>query len=516
MKEILTAIGSTYAITSKNGCTVTYPNGDPIIEVPAGQQTLFIAQSSSILVSDEEARVTACGGSATLNFTSAAPSILSEGGSTGGLTANERALLMGAAQRGGDNTFSAANTFTGSVDMSTAQVTPPSEWNVGELTAEQVKEVTPIAWSDGGTAFGVSSYASTNATALGYGAEAYTNAIALGYNAKTANGTYHEIVIGQQAAAINHCSITIGSNFGENVNGSITWQSTKTEGTGSITIGAGANTLNNGTTESSNSVTIGCKASNQGADSVVIGAQARGTAVGCVVMGAGASTTQQKSVVIGTGATNTAGQGSVCIGNGSSTSGYQGSTAIGGGATSNYYGTSLGSSAGATLSGTAIGNSSTASGYASTALGANALAKKSSSIAIGYTATVNDIGTIVFAVNTNPQSTADAGWCKTQFYIAGANTPLAIDYEDGEAMMGYVVTDSVGKKLAAGTQKLSALFPNNSTFQPATVDENGEWVMPKVFHPSDLDMPTEEPSEVEEYQPLPVWPIVEPEIEEEI
>jgi hypothetical protein len=39
---------------------------------------------------------------------------------------------------------------------------------------------------------------------------------------------------------------------------------------------------------------------------------------------------------------------------------------------------------------------------------------------------------------------------------------------------------------------------------------------PTVFHPSDLDLPIEEPSETEEYTPLPVYPIVEPEIEEEI
>lgn len=50
--------------------------------------------------------------------------------------------------------------------------------------------------------------------------------------------------------------------------------------------------------------------------------------------------------------------------------------------------------------------------------------------------------------------------------------------------------------------------------------------MPKVFHPSDLDLPIEEPSEnndveiniptvEEEYNPLPIYPIVETPIEEE-
>ena len=63
--------------------------------------------------------------------------------------------------------------------------------------------------------------------------------------------------------------------------------------------------------------------------------------------------------------------------------------------------------------------------------------------------------------------------------------------------MGYMTTDSEGNILAAGTQKLSALFPNNSTFQPATLDEFGDWVMPKVFRPSDLDLPDIEIEEPE-------------------
>jgi hypothetical protein len=103
-------------------------------------------------------------------------------------------------------------------------------------------------------------------------------------------------------------------------------------------------------------------------------------------------------------------------------------------------------------------------------------------------------------------------------YFSGAGTPLANTYEGGEAMMGYVVsqktTDENGKTVyvpvAAGTQKLSVLFPNNSGFQPMALSLDDEMTPPKVFHPSDLDMPTEEPSEPAEYTPLPVYPIVEP------
>ena len=52
----------------------------------------------------------------------------------------------------------------------------------------------------------------------------------------------------------------------------------------------------------------------------------------------------------------------------------------------------------------------------------------------------------------------------------------------------------------------------DNPFQPTTTAIDGEIVS---FHPSDLDMSIEEnTTEPEEYQPLPVYPIVEPEIEE--
>ena len=126
-------------------------------------------------------------------------------------------------------------------------------------------------------------------------------------------------------------------------------------------------------------------------------------------------------------------------------------------------------------------------------------------MSLGYGATVSDYGATVI------RSTASDG-TYTQLYFSGANTPLANTYENGAPMLGYVTKDSAGNVVAAGTRSLIELLTNNSTFAPASLDENGEWVMPKVFHPSDLDMPTEEPQEPEEYQPLPVYPIVEPEI----
>lgn len=79
----------------------------------------------------------------------------------------------------------------------------------------------------------------------------------------------------------------------------------------------------------------------------------------------------------------------------------------------------------------------------------------------------------------------------TQFYFMAANSTLATTYEAGEACMGYVTKDKSGNILAAGTQKLSALFPNNSTFAPALANEFGEFETPKVFVPNGATEPIE-------------------------
>lgn len=442
----------------------------------------------------------------------------------GGVTEEERALLMGAAQRDADNTFTAANTFTGAVDMSGASVTPPEGWNVGNLTPEAIQQVAPIAWGVGdttvaptaksggiaigynssalvhGVAIGENAYASSGDTVVGQGARGNTWSCAFGYGAKPdtysfAAGIWAEakghntIGIGYYAHGKKATSVTIGSQFTETTDSGNVTHTCTTEGTGSITIGAGANTLNNGSTESSNSITIGCKASNQGADSVVIGASAIGTSFGNVVIGAAANATSTSAIVLGQKAT-----------------GYINAAAIGYNAIAQHHSIAIGHYAKTTsLSGLSIGNSSIASKYG-VSLGHYAASNANCSIAIGHQATVSDYGATVI------RSTAEDGTI-TQLYFSGANTPLANTYEGGEAMMGYVTKDSSGNVVAAGTNKLSALFPNNSGFQPMTMSLDDEWEAPKVFHPSDLDMPQDEPTEPEEYQPLPVYPIVEPEIE---
>jgi hypothetical protein len=363
------------------------------------------------------------------------------------MTAEERALLMGAAQRDADNTFSAGNTFTGAVDMSGAQVTPPEGWNVGELTPEAIQQVVPMAWGmDSTLAFpssplargivlGFESSAGFYAQTIGSFAKSWTSSIAIGDWAKAgysentaisgndiAIGAYanafnsaaiaigynaqakqtNALTIGYETATKAKSSLTVGSRLTESTDSGNVTHTCTTEGTGSITIGAGANTLNNGDTESSNSVTIGCKAENKGADSVVIGAQAKATAGGTVAIGAGAEAA--------------------------------------------------------------------------------------------------DAGAVVIASYSTDRS------YKTQLYFSGAGSALANTYANGEGIMGYVTTDSAGNVIASGYKKLSALFDEGSMTQPATLDEFGDWVMPKVFQPGK--------GEPQEYTPLPVYPIVEPEVPE--
>ena len=382
-----------------------------------------------------------------------------------------------------------------------------------ELTAEAVQKVVPMAWLTqslrigenakglgvGGTVVG--SYAETktnHGTAFGFSSTSDgLYSVGMGYNADVTGG--YAVALGSIVQSKAPTSVTVGSKISD-TSGNYTCT---TEGTGSITIGAGANTKNTTktvdgvetTVESSNSVTIGCKALNQGADSVVIGASASNSAAGGVTIGA-----------------NAQGWGGVIIGNGAKDV-YRHMTniAIGLNAeTRSIFSTAVGSNAISSSGAVSIGKDSYSFNLA-TAIGQSAKANANSSIAIGCGTTVSDLGATVI------RSTAEDG-TYTQLYFSGANTPLAIAYENGEAMMGYVTMqkNAEGKfePVAAGTNKLSALFPNNSTFQPATLDEFGEWIQPKVFHPSDLDLPIEEPIEEEEYQPLPVYPIVEPEIDE--
>lgn len=376
---------------------------------------------------------------------------------------------------------------------------------IPELTPEAIKAVVPISW---GTCTTAPTATSNFTIAIGSNARAF-----IGHSNSIGSETYAmsmsqsighgasclekcSVAIGHNIKSKKECNVTIGGHFTDSTGTTFTCT---TEGTGSITIGAGANTLNNGDTESSNSVTIGCKASNQGADSVVIGAGAKGGGVGDITLGGGSATEGDMSIAIGYG----------------SQSKHAG-MAVGVGATSLQMGIAVGASSVAGGRATALGRYAAASSDG-LALSYAAKANQAYSTAIGTGAVVSDYGATVI------RSTAEDG-TYTQLYFSGANTPLANTYENGEAMMGYVVRDSAGNIMTdaegnamVGTQKLSVLFPNNrgeNAFTPAMLGLDDEWTPKPMFHPSDLDMPQDELSEPEEYQPLPVYPIVEPEIEE--
>lgn len=391
--ELNLVIGRSYVVSTATECTVTDALGRLLCTATAGQQHAFVASTAVVTVSDDAASVVA--------------------------------VIKGAPALGGGG----GSSYT--------------------LTAEAVEAVIPITAKNNNVTLGEKTSANTNSVAVGYSAKAHSSGVAIGYGAKattlyncavgsgssatsnwsTATGystsaglcgsvfganssaTAYAVAVGWLVQTKKGSAVTIGSQFSETVDGESVTRTCTTEGTGSITIGAGANTLNttasDGTvTESSNAVTIGCKASNSGADSVCVGAGAQVSAGGGIAIGAGA----------------------VCA----------------------------------------------------------------------------DVGAVVFASYSSDRS------YKTQLYFAGAGTPLAVQYYNGEAMIGYIVTDSAGNTVACGTNKLSALFPDNSATQAAAIDENGEWVMPTLFEPNDVKV---EPS-AQAYTPLPVYPIVEPEIEE--
>lgn len=398
-----------------------------------------------------------------------------------------------------------------------------------------------------------------------------SNAITIG--CKASNSGADSVVIGAQASNTGSGAVLIGGKnvgngstilVGNNINAN-SYNSVISLGFGNIIGGSlvvaigrdiqytkqNAVCVGNYTSAATGSVALGDRASAYAADNtiaigpsakitntgntpststIVIGANATASAPNAVVMGAGASATGDNSIVIGAsgaavggvgvGALSNAGQNAVAVG--IEAEAHLLSAAFGRKAkAADSYATAVGSGATAVKYAVAAGHGAICSQQNTVALGSSAKAAANRSIAIGTSATVSDLGATVI------RSTAEDG-TYTQLYFSGANTPLANTYANGEAIMGYVTSDSDGNPLASGFKRLSALFDEGTMTQPATLDENGEWVMPKVFHPSDLDLPieeepTEEPEDVtinipeptlpepEPYTPLLVYPLVEPE-----
>lgn len=171
------------------------------------------------------------------------------------------------------------------------------------------------------------------------------------------------------------------------------------------------------------------------------------------------------------------------------------STASGSSTASGYSSTASGdcstaSGSNSTASGnysTASGNQSTASGYGSTASGNNSTASGSNSTASGNYSTAsgnlaqtfgawgknaNDCCTVIAAIKgVGTDCGADIDYV-TQLYLIPKGSPLAVQYENGEACLGYVTVDSNWNKIASGTKKLSELLNNNvNTFEPKLTRE---------------------------------------------
>lgn len=242
---------------------------------------------------------------------------------------------------------------------------------------------------------------------------------------------------------------------------------------------------------SNDSVTLGTGASSEGKlNAVVIGKGAATVHANAVIIGASATSTfwtTTHCVVIGCFAKASDGGSSVAVGSSAVTSAAN-TVAIG------AHSQTKGAEA------VAVGFKTIASGTYSEAIGSASQATKLYSAAIGANAKAADQGAVVF------RSTASDGTI-TQLYFSGANTPLANTYEGGEAMMGYMTTDSAGNIMTdaegnamVGTQKLSVLFPNNrgeNAFTPAMLGLDDEWTPKPMFRPSDLDLPDIEIEETE-------------------
>lgn len=273
-------------------------------------------------------------------------------------------------------------------------------WNSVAVGGTSVAAINAVAIGDGCTAgggsVGVGQYHYTGGSysvGIGSGVRWSGNySVSIG---QSSSATSYSTAIGCAVKSIKPQTVLIGGQFIETVDGTNVTRTCTTEGTGSITIGAGANTLNTTTTnsdgttttvESSNSITIGCKANNKAADSIVIGAQASGGSGpvkgGSIAIGAGASSASHGDVSIGTNS-KASGQHSLAVGHLASAS-YHASTALG--RCSKTTG----------QEGVAVGSGCSAATFA-VAAGREAKASATLSMALGYHARCADTGVAVIA-----------------------------------------------------------------------------------------------------------------------
>lgn len=173
------------------------------------------------------------------------------------------------------------------------------------------------------------------------------------------------------------------------------------------------------------------------------------------------------------------------------------SVAIGSGATSGEWGVTVGASAKGqmTRATVVVGNGAQVGGSQnySIAVGSNSKVLKGTSnvlsTVLGYSATVKNSGVVCFAAWDSPSCTV-----QTLLYIIAAGSELAVQYEDSEACLGYVVKEKSGTVIACGTRKLSELLTSNTAFAPASMDLDAD--PPTPFLPEGIMEPIEFPEEL--------------------
>lgn len=166
-------------------------------------------------------------------------------------------------------------------------------------------------------------------------------------------------------------------------------------------------------------------------------------------------------------------------------------TAVGAGAQAmQFYGTAVGSGARANAfkMATAVGSGASAAGSGGTAIGHQAKSNAQAASAYGFNTKAEDNGVTVISAWDGEGDPANT---QTLLYLIGAGSTLATTYEDGEACMGYVVKDTSGNVSACGTQKLSALFPNNTAWATMALGLDDE--TPTPFLPTGATDPIEFP-----------------------
>lgn len=273
------------------------------------------------------------------------------------------------------------------------------------------------------------------------------------------------------ASAVN----TKLSSYVNNVSspdGSITVSKSGSSVTLKANASGGSKWIHDDTVSSKNTLTLGYGDSGQ-VDSIFVVGPMYDEGKNIILNGKGKTAGEYDYIAIGAVNVNTYGGGCIAIGTNADASEWYNNIAIGKNATSNGQGSVV------------IGENAKATGYALGAIGPQAYAK-GSSFAIGPYAHANAGGGMAIGSgvrNNDYGCIAIGGWRgtgytpgqtvgqATQLYLIQAGSWMAEQYSDGEAALGYIVTDTNADLIDSsewtiikrGTRKLSELLTDHTT-----------------------------------------------------